>query len=152
MQTQFYWAYFILLQKKPLEFSNKNIRHANIHSKARGHEKTTVVNVARVNVIKNTVWQTKTFPTISTQLSVDGENVTLDLMAQLGLEVAELLLEHRQRRHDNGFWSQGATRLHIVIEPARTHACIVGLVDASFAFHMDARYKPHHICCGKLKK
>ena len=40
--------------------------------------------------------------------SVDGEDVTLDLVAQLGLEVTQLLLEHCQCRHDDGLWSQGA--------------------------------------------
>lgn len=51
--------------------------------------------------------------------SVDGEHVALDLVAQLSLQVAQLLLEDRQRRHDDGLRSQRAARLHVIIEPER---------------------------------
>ena len=46
--------------------------------------------------------------TVAYACSVDGEDITLDLMAQLGLEVTQLLLQHCQCRHDDGLWSQGA--------------------------------------------
>lgn len=49
--------------------------------------------------------------------SVDGEHVALDFMAQLCLQVTQLLFEHGQRWHDNGFRTQGAARFHVVIEP-----------------------------------
>jgi len=50
--------------------------------------------------------------------SVDGEHVALDLVAQLRLKVAELLLEDGQRRHHDGLGPQRAARLHVVEEPA----------------------------------
>ena len=49
---------------------------------------------------------------------VDGKHVTLDLVAQLRLQVAQLLLQHGQRRHDDGLRPQRAARLHVVVEPA----------------------------------
>lgn len=51
--------------------------------------------------------------------SVDGEDVTLDLVAQLRLQVAQFLLEDGQRRHDDGFRSQRAAGLHVVVKPGR---------------------------------
>lgn len=49
--------------------------------------------------------------------SVDGEHVALDLVAQLSLQVAQLLLQDSQRRHDDGLRPQRAARLHVVEEP-----------------------------------
>lgn len=51
--------------------------------------------------------------------SVNGEDVALDLVAQLSLKVTQLLLEDGQRWHDDGFWPQRATGLHIIIEPVQ---------------------------------
>lgn len=51
--------------------------------------------------------------------SVYSEDVTLDLMAQLGLEVTQLLLQAGQCREDDGFGAQRAARLHVVIKPLR---------------------------------
>ena len=73
--------------------------------------------------------------------SVDGEDITLNLVAQLGLEVTQLLLEHCQCRHDDGLWSQGAARLHIVIEPARSHTFIERFVDTKFDLY--SAYTPN---------
>lgn len=56
--------------------------------------------------------------------SVDGEDVALDLMAQLGLQVAQLLLQDGQCRHDDGLRPQGPTGLHVVKEPAREKVSI----------------------------
>lgn len=50
---------------------------------------------------------------------VDDQYVVLDLMAQLGLEVTQLLLQDSQRWHDNGLRPQGAAWLHVVIEPVQ---------------------------------
>lgn len=50
---------------------------------------------------------------------VDDQYVVLDLVAQLGLEVTQLLLQDSQRWHDNGLWPQGAAWLHVVIEPVQ---------------------------------
>lgn len=55
----------------------------------------------------------------SEKLSVDGEHVALDLVAQLSLQVTKLLLQDGQRRHDDGLWSQGTTGLHVIIETGR---------------------------------
>lgn len=52
--------------------------------------------------------------------SVYSEHVTLDLMAQLSLEVTQLLLQARQRRQNDGFGAQRAARLHVVIKPEGT--------------------------------
>lgn len=52
--------------------------------------------------------------------SVYSEDVTLDLMAQLGLEVTQLLLQAGQCREDDGFGAQRAARLHVVIKPEVT--------------------------------
>lgn len=51
--------------------------------------------------------------------SVDDQYVVLDLVAQLGLEVTQLLLQDSQRWHDNGLRPQGAAWLHVVIEPVQ---------------------------------
>lgn len=53
------------------------------------------------------------------QFSVDGKDVALDLVAELGLQVTQLLLQHRQGRHDDGLRPQRAAWLHVVVEPSK---------------------------------
>lgn len=57
--------------------------------------------------------------------SVDGEHITLDLMAQLGLQVAQFFLEDSQRRHDNVLRPKRATWFHVIKKP------VVGKFDMS---------------------
>lgn len=52
--------------------------------------------------------------------SVYSEDVTLNLMAQLGLEVTQFLLQARQRRENDGLRAQRTTGLDIVIKPEVT--------------------------------
>jgi len=116
---------FYLITKKAPECCNKNTCDKQISTlKKQPMRKLhcVVVNVVHAWISwKHQVTDKNISNNRHTKSSVDGENVTLDLVAQLGLEVTQLLLEHCQRRHDNGLRSQGATRLHVVIEPARTH-------------------------------
>lgn len=49
--------------------------------------------------------------------SVYGEDVALNLVAQLGLEVAQFLLQAGQRGENDGLRAQRTAGLHIVIKP-----------------------------------
>lgn len=53
-------------------------------------------------------------------ISVYSEDIALNLMAQLGLEVTQFLLQARQRRENDGFWAQRSAGLHVVIKPEVT--------------------------------
>lgn len=53
-------------------------------------------------------------------VSVYSEDVALNLVAQLGLEVTQFLLQARQRRENDGLRAQRTTGLHVVIKPEVT--------------------------------
>lgn len=52
--------------------------------------------------------------------SVYSEDITLNLMAQLGLEVAQFLLQARERRENDGLRAQRTAGLHVVVKPEVT--------------------------------
>lgn len=58
--------------------------------------------------------------------SVYSEDITLNLMAQLGLEVAQFLLQAGERRENDGLRAQRSTGLHIVVKPLWLPVGIVG--------------------------
>lgn len=75
------------------------------------HANSLLTNIARVSGIGATLGDGED--------SVYGQHVTLDLVAQLGLEIAQFLLQARQRREDDGLRTQGATGLYVVVKPER---------------------------------
>lgn len=52
--------------------------------------------------------------------SVYSEDIALNLVAQLGLEVTQFLLQARERGENDGFWAQRSTGLHVVVKPEVT--------------------------------
>lgn len=68
--------------------------------------------------------------------SVDGEHVTLDLVAQLSLQITQLLFQDSERWHDDGLRAQRTARLHIIIEPVQEqcHACGVRFLTGALCF------------------
>lgn len=87
-----------------------------------------------------------------TWLSVDSENVALDLVAQLSLQVAQLLLENSQRWHDDGLRSQRATWLHVIKEPVQED-CLSELLKFWHMLHFEQTIynsKQRSTCCTKI--
>lgn len=51
---------------------------------------------------------------------VDGEDVALDLVAQLGLQVAQFSLQDSQRWQNDGLWPEGAAGLYVEVKPGQS--------------------------------